>query len=697
MSVDYSKRSVNMFDEALPPLPSKLKAIPTRLIINNRAIHLANPNRHARLVFQAIHNAVLSDWWQQTLNSVTQRTYVTQISCFTNWLNDQKLNDARIFHLLEDYQTYRINQNELLPQSTGTKDIKILLEEGAASDTFTPEEQRFIRLLVESTGILKGEEPTPFTLSGWFTNIDWLRPLVGDSNWLALESPKRLMGSFSVTVACSLLWILQIKSAIFKLMQKYPHITEIGKGLTSRQRNFKHCRELLVTLIQHSNELPEGAVELLLADCLNPNVLKTYNERIRDGKTIGLKIKVGSCYQNTFIQPHIFHPDYITSHSRIEQLLMAWLCAWQTVQPTDVRKLKSNNFYIHYNKYHRPISVQCAYYKGRSSIQEPQILDSSLIEAKAIIAYLETLPDDEVAICPIGGSVSFTPTSNYSIPGLLTRIWETPTLSKLINTRLKARSSSDLFRHLYLCMIRNSQESYAAWYLKELEKQQQTSYELYREKVSRPLPISLFGLAAIKTSSIQARSDKYRDSDLINTNSHSAGVEKTNYMTDKNKEWVNLNGRITRIVLDDIENHVFKLNIDAALSQARERNLQTKIQKISSNQNVQINPLGQVITPSAAGVIKNGEPDMYVVWDTPETVVYFLHYLSEAERQANRLIQNALQFFERTVLPDAEWMSLLLNNRISPEVVKEGTEKYKQLHKVLPPLFEAQIYGGVGT
>ncbi|UPR51981.1 hypothetical protein ITG09_15120 [Vibrio cyclitrophicus] len=164
-------------------------------------------------------------------------------------------------------------------------------------------------------------------------------------------------------------------------------------------------------------------------------------------------------------------------------------------------------------------------------------------------------------------------------------------------------------------------------------------------------------------------------------------------MTDQNKEWVNQNGRITRIVLDDIEHHAYKPNINTALNLARERRLQTQIMQETANQEVRINPLGQVITTSTEEMTTSDKQSLHIVWDTPETVVYFLHYLSEAERQANRLIEHALQYFERTVLPDAEWMSSLLNNGLSPKTIRLGKKSYKKLHEVLPPLFENQIQG----
>ncbi|HIF5802725.1 hypothetical protein HJ110_20605 [Vibrio parahaemolyticus] len=689
--------AINEFDKAIPSLSTSLQLSPTRLIVNGRALQLNNQHPDAKLIYRTTHRAMLSEWWQQTLGEVTQRTYITRLSMFINWLNNHQINNTNRFNLLNEFQTYRINEENILPQSTGTKDLMVLLKEGANSNIFTAEQQNHILLLVENTNLLERGEPTPDTLTSWFTQMDWLRPIVGDNDWLAMESPKRLMASFSITIASTLVWILQRKSAIKELITKNSHINNVGIGLSSRQRELHYCRELQKIILRQSSELPDGSLDLLLADCLNPKAYDVCRHQMYDGRDLGIKTKVGNQYQNTFLKPHLFHPMYLEAPSPLEQVLVAWLCAWQTVQPTDIRKLKPNSFCIHYNNNHRPVGLQCIYYKGRSGIQEPQFLDSSLIEAKALIAYLQMLPNDKERVCPDIKALQCSLHTNLTVPGLLTKLWQIPILSKWIDTHLYARSTSNLFRRLYLAIANNTNQSRDAWAKEKQKTQPQYSAELYYRETAHPLPQLLFGLSAIKTSSVQARSDQYRDRDLINTNSHTAGVEKTYYMTDKNKEWVNLNGRITRIVLDDIEHYAYRPNIDAAITLARERSIQTKIHKLTESQSVRVNPLGQIITPPAATTSTDAEPDEYIVWDTPETVVYFLHYLSEAERQSSKLIRHALQFFERTVLPDAEWMSSLLNNQLSPDVVKSGKKQFEKLRGVLPPLFDAQIHGGLGT
>lgn len=689
----------NEFDQTLPPQPTRLVTSQTRLVLDDKAIPLDNQHPDARTLYQAIHAALLSEWWQQTLVKETQLMHKSHITAFLNWLNGHDVNEANRFDLLNDYQAYRVNEANVLPQSTGIKTIIIILREGSVDDDLTAQQQGYIRLLIESADILENEEPVPDTLTGWFTQMDWLRPLAGEDDWLAMESPKRLMASFSVTVASTLLWVLRVKSAITELAMKNPHLDAEGVGLQPKQRMINYCRELLTMAAQHSSALPDGTLELLLADFVSPIGHEECRKRLHDGRVISKAPKIDDRYRSIFITPQLFHPEHLATPSPLEQYLAAWLYAWQTVQSTDIRRLKPNHFCIHYNKKHRPVGVQCVYYKGRSGPQEPPLLDATLIEAKALIKYLKTSARDGQVLFPdVKLAVKFAPDSMFgTLPGALTKIWELPALSAVIHTHLNARSASDRFRRLYLAVAHNGSQHFGAWVKAAKKNDQPAGIEAYREAVARPLPYCLFGFTAVKTSSVQARTDRYRDGDLINTNSHTAGTEKTSYMTDQNKEWVNLNGRITRTVLDDIEHHAYKPNINTALDSARERRLQTKVMQATGNQKVRINPLGQVITPPAAEGAAGGEPDEHIVWDTPDTVVYFLHYLSEAERQANQLIAHALPFFERTVLPSAEWMASLLNNGLSPGVVKSGKEQYERLRGVLPPLFDNQLHGGVGT
>ncbi|MEZ9788174.1 hypothetical protein AB4301_06485 [Vibrio breoganii] len=694
-----SDKTPSNFDIALPERPQSLLSSPTRLVLDDKVYPFDNPHQDAKAIYHTIHTALLSDWWRESLGEHAQNGHKSALGTFLNWMSEHHLTEGNRFDVLNDYQTFRVNEGNVKPQSTGAATLLTLLQMGIDHDELE-EHYRYIETLIDSTKILEATDRIPDTLTGWFSQMGWLRTIVGDDDWLAMESPKRLTESFSVTIASTLSWVQKIRSSIRALVKKNSYLATIGKNLQKTQRNANYCRELLILVSRDTPALPDGTLDLLLADFVEPAAHEFVRISLQAGKSVPLNLKIDGRRRLIFFQPTLFAPENMDSPSEIESQLAAWLCAWQAVQPSDVPKLKPHHFTIHTNKQGRPISLQCNYYKGRSGRpQEPPVLDAQQIEFKALIKFINTWSCDDQRLFPnLQRNIRYSPNSTYiSFSRSLVRIWTITTLSHETQTELNTRKASDRFRRLFMAIARHGGESNHSWQKRQRNLKQPSSIKAYHAFVDRPLPPLLFGALAIKTSAVQARSDQYRDGDFVNVNSHSAATEKMHYMTDQNKEWVNQNGRITRIVLNDIENHAYKPNLELAVISARERRLQTKVRQLAPGQSVRINPLGELLTPNPSDTGVVGEADEYIVWDTPETVVCFLHYLAEAERQSNQLITHALPFFERTVLPTAEWMSSLLNKGLSPRTVRAGQHQYDQLCGVLPPLFDNQLHGGVGT
>ena len=88
------------------------------------------------------------------------------------------------------------------------------------------------------------------------------------------------------------------------------------------------------------------------------------------------------------------------------------------------------------------------------------------------------------------------------------------------------------------------------------------------------------------------------------------------------------------------------------------------------------------------------DADSIIVLDTDETVINMLHYINEAERQKDTLIANNLPFFERTVLPNVEWMHIVIS-KLSPASVKDGERSYNEIQTILPPLFSNELRAGI--
>jgi hypothetical protein len=377
------------------------------------------------------------------------------------------------------------------------------------------------------------------------------------------------------------------------------------------------------------------------------------------------------------------------------------LCAWQTVQPSDVLKLKRNDFVINKNQNDTPISIQINYYKGRSARNlEPPMLDARQIEARAILTYINQLPNnhsllfDQISNHP--KLLSFSPAA---IPGRLLRLFNSPKITSLITHNLENRQSTLIFLKAFKAMASECESSFSIWSSNQSNQKLDSSISTYRLNTNNAIPQLLFGLSYIKNSAVHARSDKYRSEDLVNQNSHTSNTEKIHYLTDANKDWVNQNGRITRMVILDIEKYVYQPNIVAAKAKSLNMQLHTSVlQKIGDVINpvgVKINELGRINKFELNLNTLNYDWDEILVLDTLETVVNMLHYINEAERQQRLLITHALIFFEQTVLPTVEWMRSIMQNQLSPKSVKEGQKAYQEIKTILPQLFCNELLAGV--
>ncbi|HEY8260632.1 MAG TPA: hypothetical protein VIG55_05430 [Methylosinus sp.] len=281
-----------------------------------------------------------------------------------------------------------------------------------------------------------------------------------------------------------------------------------------------------------------------------------------------------------------------------------------------------------------------------------------------------------------------------SIANRLLRLWSDKDLETAIREKINQRKSSPIFLHAYKSMLSGTSENFGAW-----REKHSGGFNEYKLNVERPLPIALFGPTHIKNSAVHAKSDRYREGDLINQNSHSNQTEKMHYLTDANKDWINQNGRITRAVLYDIERYVYRPNLNAAIQQAHENLIRTRVISvldagIDGTNEVRINPLGCIDFGDIETEGTLIDADSIVVLDTPETVINMLHYISEAERQKDILIANSLSFFERTVLPTVEWMDTVMS-KMSTASVKQGECTYENVKGILPPLFLNELCAGI--
>ena len=300
-------------------------------------------------------------------------------------------------------------------------------------------------------------------------------------------------------------------------------------------------------------------------------------------------------------------------------------------------------------------------------------MSGSDIWTKVLEQYMQGLTTPELFKTGITDGANFVIKSpkNTSLL-LLLKLWKLPSLKHQIDTQLKSISSSPLFLNA-IYGLENGGEAYA-----HFQRRTGKSSDIYKKVIPNPLPTRLFTQTHIKNSAIHAGSDTYRESDLVNHHSHTSLTEKTHYLTDQNKEWVNQAGRITRLVFHDLQNIVFNPSISSIQQSIKDLELRTRVVAATSSDDSVVNSLrGHTLERDLAGDI--------IVSDTISTAIYFIHFLAQAETHLSKLLATRPDWVERNLIAQVEWMTITLSRMRS----SAGAQKeYKKLAAHLPPLFD---------
>lgn len=699
---------------------SYLEQVPAELEIAGIQLQLNAIGEFNKTIYLALIAAINSDWYEG-LTKYSKISGASAIKTFVKWFNHQKITSNNQYTFLNEYQSFRVNECGVKPQSTGLNILLIYLSKAAESKYATDALIKYIYKVKNQTNKLPNASPEQDSIGKWFAQIPWLRSEMLEEEFLNLASPKKLCDSFSICIATILIYIIETKNlarkqlgvnldefANFQLhspqnLEKTENAEAsiYSKSRANRQRYLGNLSLYLCKNLQ--SEQPNPVKELFLLDCVSQKNRNTLQEVITKIENKGLaKYRQHITGRQIFGLPNIFAEEAWQYPSEIEQLLFSWLCAWLTVQPFDIQKLKINHFTISRDDCGRPISIQCTYYKGRSGRSlQPFLLDAGQIEGKAILAYLESIPHNVHHVFRINTQsiqqLTFGKNSNVE---RLAHLFQYPIIHDQIKQNCRLRNSSAVFMNLYLNLYKFKDTTYSKWLnLKKRLKENVSSTNAYCKEIPFNLPLTLFGLNAIKNTSVHSRTDRYRVNDLINYNSHTTESEKHCYLTDSNKEWVNQHGRITRTVLLDITKFVYQPNIAISLQIAHELTIKTQIIQISSetaHDDVRIDQLGRVSLDQFSKFQIDINEHAVLVLDSVETVVVMLHYIEQAKTKQTLLVNNCLDFFERKVLPTAEWMETLLTTRLSPKNIGLGLKEYEEVLSILPPLFEIEIkYGGV--
>ena len=669
------KKASNPFDKVLPDT-LKPAAVGANCISYLRSsgvtdvITLGRKNKYHSILLVALNSGLNSDWFTE-LADTTRDTYFGDIRHFILWINETKYKatSQTRYEILKDYESYRMNDCGV--KNTPLTNIRNALAEGAAHKALSSSDYDYLQMLLRVSKPKPTLNRTPSTLSSWF-DVPWLRSIVGESAYLQLESPLLLFNSFRATIAATLNYLLEQREQ----KQQFKAVRN-NSSETQSQHHWNISALDRFGTFDEKGEPANDLSELLLLDLVFPhshNAMKTRLAHFGTHKLPRYFKSSTSNKTNPWRRPVLFRPEYQKYYSPLEEMLCGWLIACLSVQPSDIRKLKVGNFAREYNRSGRLTAIQCNYYKGRcGSFQKTEILMGDNIAAQALDRYMKGPVDKFLFRTDINQQrhLVFTSSDNNAI-NLLIKIWKQSSFQTHLDSELQSSKTGRLFIDSFLAL-----ENGDAYYHSDYSRKKE-SIAAYRATVERPFPVNIFQCTHIKNTSVHAKSDIYREADLINHNSHTSITEKDNYLTDANKEWINQSGRITRLVLHDLQNVVFNPSITAMEQSVKDQNLRTRIMDTTESTDITTHSL-------RSNHLSSTNDDEILVLDTVDTALYFIHYLAQAELAIKNLVNARPDWVEQTLIVQVEWTAQTLARMKSAATAKKDYPKYAA-H--LPPLFE---------
>ncbi|MDC9519853.1 hypothetical protein PSH55_01795 [Pseudoalteromonas sp. Angola-31] len=654
---------------------------------------------------------------------------------FVPWLNRHTIGYDNRATIVKDFETYRVNECKVKPQSSHAGALLNAIRVGLALKEFKNElsqlEVAYLGNIIDKTKLSKESDPEQNTLTNYFSRVQWIREYMDNDLFNRVASPKALMTSFSITVATLMLEAQRLLDQLELYCIKQKITTDMLSIVRTIKKEDDHKRAQLLRLLNifckdYSNETPE-CIKVMLFDISNPDAYADNQEKLKVGKAITKKAFSGDSINTVSHDLGLFNYNTVLAVVKraelkqegakhppsmpvtvLEEMCFIWLMAWQAVQPSDIAKLKKSDFRLMERSNGSVTHISCEYYKGRAGdYKEAPLLAVKYIEGEAVLSFIQRTmlrSDDDTALVSTPSLCKLQACGATTFIAQIFGLATFPLINTKILSQLGKRKTTSVFPDTVNTMISHGR-SKKAW--KEgLSKG--LSYKDFCAQVNETLPVDWFGLQAIKNSAVHSRSDRYRIGHLVNYNSHENATERDSYLTPDNQEWLNNCGRVTRSVMNDMAINVLNPSRDLAFNgdftQALEV-INDKKNDVLSRLKLVTNTTGNV---NELGIIKDhipvddDYPDTLYLLDTPETYVQMKHYLAEGLKHYKQLIRSNSVFLEYTVLPTCEWIEVLFNasnlkqangQGFSQETVKQGNIMYKTYQAHLPPLFTAQLKG----
>ncbi|MBC7001778.1 hypothetical protein BIZ37_04365 [Photobacterium sp. BZF1] len=687
-----------------------------------------------------------------------QYQFLTTIPLFMDWLNSTSL-DGVEFEVLKRYQVDLINSGV-----QGVAHIKTLQ---AIFSTMQPNEAIKELNRWEKTVVLKWLEYTPLedeereqrTITTHFQQYKWLEREdigIGVKMFAQLVSPEHITRSLHITVG-------MLGNAI-ELAQEH--------GITLVQRAEIEVSDLPLEGKNKKNIRPENCFDI---STIIRRLIEVYSsfgdeERAKHHQSLLIitsafttdetflklreyiendidKIAIGDFYKNNmWINPNkvdglfviksrsgLFDIESLklwvagkTQHVPLQDLLFHWLMASMTVQPSDIPKLKKEDFkLLRPNNNSRVKAIECDYFKGRAGIVHPiDSIKTKTPHGKFLLSCINRVTEVKDKVCKINmnKAISFPVVNgrNYSeLKTLGNIINHIPIIkSKIISEHIKNSTSSAFFNALSVILsVGETKFNYRneatitlglkkPFSSKDRQEIYKLSCELLDKKSETKVAVNLLPLSMIKNTAVHSGSDPIDINKLFVRRSHSPSTEESCYLNESNEKWLNSTGRITRNIINDLIHNVFKPsssikvysnisnqkplestkddednkeckdNVNQLLEKTRADFLLMRSRlELVTDQKGRVNDIGIMKGESEN---TTGLPPM-LFCDNAETAFKVMAYQSEVEQSYKTMFDNNPDHFLMSVLPNLE-LCKYIQSKLSTESKKAGMvflERYK--------------------
>lgn len=339
-----------------------IKRIVFKVSNNNiQVITVDKSNFYKEALFDAACSAIGSEWFRG-LKHVTQLYYCRTLRRFFEWVECERgeIEVGNSCTLFKDYE-----RSVYVAKSVNSSPLGLLnkvVMEGVTGKYLNESQVAYLMRLVRVS------EPKKFsvkskqvTLSDWFSGA-WLSSVLKDSECRELESSKRILLSFRVSISVVLLNILEIRKIIQIKERDFPKLSgeiwwldwiSLMLHKYSRFDVFGRPIDILT--------------ELMCCDVVKPKFYNQFCQRVSSSVSSGNDDNFFLSIPKRFwYRPVLFNPSFFDGYSELEELLMSWLCACEAIQPAYINMLKVSDYAKEYSDSGRLTAMQCSYYKGRS-------------------------------------------------------------------------------------------------------------------------------------------------------------------------------------------------------------------------------------------------------------------------------------------------------------------------------------------